>query len=144
MKYVCILGSFICLITGCASEVTVLGPPSGAGGAGSTTGSGNVESSASSESTSAAGLTAGSTSTSTTSGPPSVDDAAILCTAVCELLHNCEVSRFAECMDGCVPDLSDCSVTQLDEIEGCIDRVEQCSGIESFFDCANTVTCTDA
>jgi hypothetical protein len=142
MKYACILGAFLILVTGCASEVTVLGPTSGAGGAGSATSGGNGGNSTSSESASVVGVTTSVTGTSTASGDPS-PDATILCTEVCELLNKCEVVRFAECMDGCVPDLGDCSSRQVEQIEACLDKVEQCSGVNSFFDCADDVTCTD-
>ncbi len=142
MKYACILGAFLFLVTGCASEVTVLAPTSGAGGAGSATSGGNGGNGTSSQSTGVVGVTSSVTGTFTTSGDPS-PDATILCAEVCELLEKCEVVRFSECMEGCVPDLSDCSAPQLDQIETCLDKVEQCSGVNSFFNCADEVSCTD-
>jgi len=142
MKYACILGAFLFLVTGCASEVTVLAPTSGAGGAGSATSGGNGGNGTSSQSTGVVGVTSSVTGTSTSSTTPSPDPT-ILCTEACELLEKCEVMRFAECMDGCVPDLGDCSSRQLDQIKGCLDKVEQCSAVGPFFDCIDTVTCTD-
>jgi len=140
MKYACILGAFLFLITGCASEVTVLGPTSGAGGAGSATSGGNGGNSTSSQATSVAAVTSSITSTASTSPSP---DPTILCTEACELLEKCEVMRFAECMDGCVPDLGDCSAGQLGQIKACLDKVEQCSAVGPFFDCIDEVSCTD-